>query len=81
MNAKNIMTSIPDNFDMINLFDEHHDGPIDEKQYEVEIICSTSLNQKSESFQVGQTVTVGELTNNFHVKCGQFICKINGKKQ
>lgn len=41
---QNIMTLIPDNYDMMNLFKEHHDGPIDEK-YEVDAFCSTSLHR------------------------------------
>ncbi|XP_052061029.1 uncharacterized protein LOC127701242 [Mytilus californianus] len=77
MEAKNIMTSIPDNFSMINLFGEHHDaGPLDEKKHEVDIFCSTSLDQKSELFQVEKNLSVGELTNSFHVKCVHFTCKI-----
>lgn len=43
MEAKNIMTSIPDNYSIINLFGEHHDaGPLDEKKNKVDIFFRLS---------------------------------------
>lgn len=40
MRTKDIMTSIPDIYDMMKLFDEHHDGCtscIEEKEYKIRI--------------------------------------------
>jgi hypothetical protein len=72
--TKNMMKPVLHSYNMMQLLKEYHDGPVDEKQFDVNIQCSSSLDPRLETFEVGQNVTVGDITNNFQVKCVRFKC-------
>jgi len=59
MNAKSVMTTIPDKFDLNQLFFEHHEGSFDEKNYEFKAVCRTGIDQKAEEFEYEKITLFG----------------------
>jgi hypothetical protein len=56
MNAKSVTTTIPDKFDLNQLFFEHHEGSFDKKNYEFKAVCRTGIDQKAQEFEADKSI-------------------------
>jgi hypothetical protein len=55
MNAKSV-TTIPDTFDLNQIFFEHHEGSFDKKNYEFKAVCRTGIDQKAQEFEADKSI-------------------------
>ena len=79
--AKSLMISVRNTNLIEEIFYNHHDiadHDSYEKCYTIRAFCKTELNS-SETFEVENFLTVGEVVDKFHIKCIEFTCEKIGK--
>ena len=76
LETKNFMVSVRNTKLIEEVFNDHHpgaEGDEFEKTYTLKSQCKTKLNS-TDTFEVENYLTVGELVNKFNIKCIEFAC-------